>query len=76
MPARMSSVESRMKLTLNWCSNSKIRDDARSSRAAGVPFIGIATKANPCHEGLVAAMRAVNPFAILEDVNQLEGVLP
>jgi HAD superfamily phosphatase len=51
-------------------------DDARSSRAAGVPFIGIATKSNPCHDGLVAAMRAENPFAILEDVNQLEGVLP
>jgi HAD superfamily phosphatase len=51
-------------------------DDARSSRAAGVPFIGIAAQTNPCHEGLVSALRAENAVAILEDVNQLEGVLP
>lgn len=51
-------------------------DDARSSRAAGVPFIGIAAQTNPRHEDLVSAMRAEDTIAILEDVNQLEGVLP
>lgn len=51
-------------------------DDARSSRAAGVPFIGIAAQSNPRYAELVAAMRAENAIAIIEDVNQLEGVLP
>lgn len=51
-------------------------DDARSSRAAGVPFIAIAARSNPRYEDLVAAMKAENAIAILEDVNQLEGVLP
>jgi phosphoglycolate phosphatase-like HAD superfamily hydrolase len=51
-------------------------DDARSSRAAGVPFIAIAARSNPRYADLVAAMKAENAIAILEDVNQLEGVLP
>jgi len=51
-------------------------DDARSARAAGVPFIGIAAPGNPCFDVLVAAMRAENAIAIIGDVNQLEGVLP
>lgn len=51
-------------------------DDARSSRAAGVPFIGIAAPSNPCFDALVTAMREENAIAIIEDVNQLEGVLP
>ena len=51
-------------------------DDARSARAAGVPFIGIAAQSNPRYAELVDAMRAENAIAILEDVNELEGVLP
>ena len=51
-------------------------DDARSSRAAGVPFIAIAARSNPRYEDLVAAMKAEKAIAILEDVNELEGVLP
>lgn len=51
-------------------------DDARSSRAAGVPFIGIAAPSNPCFNALVAAMRDENAVAIIGDINQLEGVLP
>jgi HAD superfamily phosphatase len=51
-------------------------DDARSASAAGVPFIGIAAQSNPCHAALVSAMRAENAIAVIDDVNQLEGVLP
>ncbi|HNY39626.1 MAG TPA: HAD-IA family hydrolase [Bryobacteraceae bacterium] len=51
-------------------------DDARSASAAGVAFIGIAAASNPRCGALVAAMRAEHAMAIIESVNQLEGVLP
>lgn len=50
-------------------------DDARSARAAGVPFIGIAAPANPRHAELVSVLKAEAAIAVLADVNELEGVL-
>ena len=50
-------------------------DDARSARAAGVPFIGIAAEANPRRAELVALFQAENASAVLADINQLETVL-
>lgn len=46
-------------------------DDARSARAAGVPFIGIA--AQPATAALLGAEGAI---AVLGDINEIEGVLP
>ncbi|WP_228486646.1 HAD-IA family hydrolase [Paludibaculum fermentans] len=51
-------------------------DDARSARAAGVPFIGIAAPANPRHAELVDVLKSEAAIAVLDDINQLEGVLP
>ena len=51
-------------------------DDARSSKAAGVPFIGIAAPASPHHAELAALLHAEGAIAVLDDVNQIEGVLP
>lgn len=51
-------------------------DDARSSRAAAVPFIGIAALSNPLHGELTALLKAEGAIAILDNVNELEGVLP
>jgi len=45
-------------------------DDARSAKAAGVPFIGIAP---PAHAHFLHAQGAI---AVLDDVNAIEGVLP
>ncbi|MGO9240914.1 MAG: HAD-IA family hydrolase [Bryobacteraceae bacterium] len=50
-------------------------DDARCSRAAGVPFIGIAAPSNPLHSQLAALLRAEGAVAVLDDVNQIEGAL-
>lgn len=47
-------------------------DDARSSRAAGVPFIGVA---HPRHPGLPELLRAEGAMAIIADINELEAVL-
>lgn len=47
-------------------------DDARASKAAGVPFIGIAAPANPRYEELVRLLRSEGAVAILDDINQLE----
>ena len=50
-------------------------DDARSARAAGVAFIGIAAPSNPRHRELALLLKRENARAVLEDINQLEGVL-
>jgi HAD superfamily phosphatase len=51
-------------------------DDARCSKAAGVPFIGIAAPANPRHRELAEALRAEGAETVLDDINGLEAVLP
>jgi HAD superfamily hydrolase (TIGR01548 family) len=50
-------------------------DDARASKAAGVPFIGIAARANPRYDELVRLLKAEDAVAILDDINGLEAVL-
>jgi HAD superfamily phosphatase len=51
-------------------------DDARAARAAAVPFIGIASPTSPKRADLVAVFQAENALAIIDDINQLETVLP
>ncbi len=51
-------------------------DDARSAKSAGVPFIGVAAPGNPRRDELAALLRADNAVAVLDDINQLETVLP
>jgi HAD superfamily phosphatase len=50
-------------------------DDARASRAAGVPFIGIASPAAPRHAELTQLLRSEGAVAVLDDINSLEGML-
>ncbi|MCW5979427.1 MAG: HAD-IA family hydrolase [Bryobacteraceae bacterium] len=50
-------------------------DDARSARAAGVPFIGIASAENPRRAETVALFETEQAIAVLESVNQLEAAL-
>ena len=50
-------------------------DDARCARAAGVPFIGVASPNSPRRDELAALFQAENAVAVLEDINQLESVL-
>ena len=50
-------------------------DDARSARAAGVPFIGIASPDNVRHAEAASLFHAENAVAVLDDINQLESVL-
>lgn len=50
-------------------------DDARSARAAGVPFIGIAAAGLPWRGELASVLTAEGGLAVLEDVNQIEQVL-
>ncbi len=51
-------------------------DDARSARAADVPFIGIAAPSIPRYRELICALKEENALAVLDDINQLEAVLP
>jgi len=50
-------------------------DDARSARAAAVPFIGIAAPDNTRRAEVASLFQAENAAAVLDDINQLESVL-
>lgn len=50
-------------------------DDARASRAAGVPFIGIASQSSPLRDDLVRLLQAEGAVAVLDDINSLEAVI-
>jgi HAD superfamily phosphatase len=50
-------------------------DDARSAKAAGVPFIGIASPSSERRDELVSLLHAEGAKAVLNDINQLEAVL-
>ena len=49
-------------------------DDARCARAAKIPFIGIASPANPRYLDLVFLFQQEGPYAIVDDINYLEEV--
>jgi HAD superfamily hydrolase (TIGR01548 family) len=49
-------------------------DDARSARAAGVPFIGIASPNGLRREELVALFKAEGAQAVIGDINEIEEV--
>jgi HAD superfamily phosphatase len=51
-------------------------DDARSSRAAGVPFVGVAHSGNPKRDELVALLNDEGAVAVIENFNEIRGVLP
>jgi HAD superfamily phosphatase len=50
-------------------------DDARSAKAAGVPFIGIASPTSERRDELVSLLHAEGAKAVLNDINQLEEVI-
>jgi HAD superfamily hydrolase (TIGR01548 family) len=49
-------------------------DDARSARAAKVPFIGIAAPSNPTYLDLVFLFQEEHSYAIVDDINYLHEV--
>lgn len=49
-------------------------DDARSAKAAGVPFIGIAAPSALRREELIALFRAEGTQAVIGDINEIEAV--
>lgn len=50
-------------------------DDARSAAAAQVPFIGIAAPGSPRVAELARLLRDEGAIAVLDDINQLPGVV-
>jgi HAD superfamily phosphatase len=50
-------------------------DDARSARAAGVPFIGIAAESHSRRGDLVKLFEQERAVAIIENINEIEGAL-
>jgi HAD superfamily phosphatase len=51
-------------------------DDARSSRAAGVPFIGIAAPDVHFRDKLLALFAEERAIAVVDNINQLPSVIP
>jgi HAD superfamily hydrolase (TIGR01548 family) len=50
-------------------------DDARSSRSANVPFVGVSMKANPRYAEINQTLYDGGAFAVIENVNELESLL-
>jgi len=50
-------------------------DDARSARAAGVPFIGVLARSHSHREELQQLFEQEKAAAIVENVNEIEGVV-
>lgn len=50
-------------------------DDARSAQAAGVPFVGVSTRHNPRHTEIAEILTQSGAFAVIQDINQLEGLI-
>jgi HAD superfamily hydrolase (TIGR01548 family) len=50
-------------------------DDARASRAAGVPFIGVGHRRDEGHGRTVQLMEDEGAIAIVESINELETIL-
>ena len=50
-------------------------DDARSARAAGVPFIGIAARNHSRRDEILRLFQAEQAVAVIENVNEIEGVV-
>jgi HAD superfamily phosphatase len=50
-------------------------DDARSARAAGVPFYGVVHAHNPRREEAVRVLEVEGAIRVIENINELEAVL-
>jgi HAD superfamily phosphatase len=50
-------------------------DDARSSQAAGVPFIGVSTPHNPRHAEITANLLQLGAFTVISDINELPAIV-
>jgi len=50
-------------------------DDARSSRAAGVPFIGIVAAGHSTRAEILRLFAEEQAIAVVENVNEIEGVI-
>jgi HAD superfamily phosphatase len=50
-------------------------DDARSAQSAGVPFIGVSTLQNPRHAEIAETLRGFGAFTVIQDVNEIEGLV-
>jgi HAD superfamily phosphatase len=50
-------------------------DDARSARAAGVPFIGVVSNQHVRRREILELFAAEQAIAIIENVNEIEGAL-
>jgi HAD superfamily hydrolase (TIGR01548 family) len=52
-----------------------IVDDARASRAAGVPFVGVVPPGHSSRDEIIRLFREEQAAAIIDDVNQIEELL-
>ena len=50
-------------------------DDARSARAAGVPFIGVASKHHSTRGEILRLFEQAQAVAVVENVNEIEGIV-
>jgi HAD superfamily phosphatase len=73
-PEGLLAIQSRQPGRKLWYVGDTV-DDARSARAAGVPFIGIAARNHSRRDEILRLFQEEKAIAILENVNELEGAI-
>jgi HAD superfamily phosphatase len=73
-PDGLLLIRSRLKGDPAWYVGDTV-DDARSSRAAGIPFIGIASPSSPSPQELSELLKKEGAVHVLANINEIESVL-
>jgi HAD superfamily phosphatase len=73
-PEGLLAIQSRQPGRKLWYVGDTV-DDARSARAAGVPFIGIAALNHSRRDEILRLFQQEQAVAVLENVNEIEGAL-
>jgi HAD superfamily phosphatase len=73
-PDGLEMIQSRYPDQTLWYLGDTV-DDARSAQAAGVSFIGVSTPHNPRHAEIALLLKNLGAFAVIDDINQLEGLV-
>jgi len=73
-PEGLLAIQSRKPGRKLWYVGDTV-DDARSARAAGVPFIGIAARNHSRRDEILRLFQQEQALAVFENVNEIEGAL-
>ena len=73
-PEGLIEIQRRTNASKPWYVGDTV-DDARSARAAGMPFIGVASKDHPTRTDILRLFQQEKAAAVVENVNEIEDIV-